>query len=351
MTRHIIGSFNVVFSGEHWRLPVLAAIILLSGFHLQAQPLLRNSLSTNNLSTNLVWNPSTYEFRLSGPSPSVTWWNTSGSANAKRFELTDTSGQLRFSTTTDNGGATTLLTSLATDGNLAPLSLSLSGTTNRLTVSSTNTLLLDGVPVVAGGAGVTNTTINVITINATTNIYNVGQGGKLNITTNFTIQTNASLTISNLARPSILMVGGDGNATNATLSGLTLSGTTLSASAGGDTTFSNIVTLTQTTTNVSQMDFSLVQGGGAFKLVLTGNAYMPAPANVATSPFSKAWLFIQQPSTGTCLITWSNIYAWSQGAAPILDTNNNSVSIIEFVGDLFTNGVVHGSATALSRRP
>jgi hypothetical protein len=206
------------------------------------------------------------------------------------------------------------------------------------------------------GSGTTNTVINSTTINSTTiNVVtqnvSVHKGAYYTVSNNITILTNATLSLSNLPTTSILMIGADGNATNATLSGLTLSGTTLTASGGGDTTGTNVVTLTQTGTNISQMDFSLVQNGGAFKLTLTNNAYMTTPANVATSPFRKAWLFVQQPSTGTCLVTWTNgQFCAPEGVALVNDTNAGSVTIYEMVSDPFTNGLVHLSMTPLSKR-
>lgn len=125
---------------------------------------------------------------------------------------------------------------------------------------------------------------------------------------------------------------------------------------GGDSTGTNIVTLTQTGTNLSVMDFSLVQNGGAFKVSLTNSGFVPTPTNIATSPFRKAWLFVQQPSTGTCLVTFTNgsfaHFASGTNAAdvPINDTNNGAVTIYEMVTDPFTNGLVHLSITPQSKR-
>lgn len=121
----------------------------------------------------------------------------------------------------------------------------------------------------------------------------------------------------------------------------------------GDTTGTNIVTLTQTGTNVSAMDFSLVQNGGLFKLSLTNNAFIPTPSNVATSPFRHCWLAVQQPSTGTCLVTWTNgSFSSPEANALINDTNNGAVVYYELVTDPFTNGLVQvWMSTKMQRLP
>lgn len=118
----------------------------------------------------------------------------------------------------------------------------------------------------------------------------------------------------------------------------------------GDTTATNIVTLTMAGTNVSSMNYALVSRGGVFKLVMTGNAYIGAPSGVANTAFTKAWLMVQQPSTGTCVLTFTNgFYAFSEGVLPIIDTNNGAVSVFEFVSDVFTNGLLHGSVSTPSK--
>jgi hypothetical protein len=123
-------------------------------------------------------------------------------------------------------------------------------------------------------------------------------------------------------------------------------GTTLlrnGVAISGETTATNIVTLTMTGTNVSAMDYSLVQRGGVFKLVLTGTAFIGAPSGVANTSFTKATLMVQQPSTGTCALTFTNgFYAFPEGVAPIIDTNNGAVTVFEFKSDVFTNGLLHG---------
>ena len=126
---------------------------------------------------------------------------------------------------------------------------------------------------------------------------------------------------------------------------------TIASSSSGDTTATNIVTLTQTGTNGSQLDFSLVARGGLFKISLTNNCYFSTPANVANTPFTKAYLAVLQPSTGTCLVTWTNgTFAWPEQVQPINDTNANAVVWYEFRSSPFSNNVVDGWMSLKSLR-
>lgn len=289
---------------------------------------------------------------------------------------------------------------VATDANTNAIALTV-GTGLSL---DTGTMTLSGVSTggVAYGLGSANTlpkwsATNALTFiaNGTGFLTNDGSGGfgfstniaqdvtinNLTITSNLTVNTitvqsnltvNNNLTVSNLytvngnhntlivtqamtlnsLKTNLLAVTSSGLVTNAKYgSGISWDTSTLTLSAvGTDTTATNIVTLTQTTTNVSQLDFSLVQNGGAFKLTLTGNGYVGAPANVGNTVFRKAWLLVQQPSTGTCLLQFTNgHYAWPEGVSPIIDTNNGAVSVFEFVTDVFTNGLIHGSMVPLSK--
>jgi len=141
------------------------------------------------------------------------------------------------------------------------------------------------------------------------------------------------------------------NITNTASVTWAVSGSNITATAsGGDTTATNVVTLTMTGTNVSAMDYDLVKRGGIFKLVMTGNAYIGAPQNVTTASKSEAWLQVMQPSTGTCVLTFTNLYCFSEGVMPVIDTNNSSVSVFQLVSDVFTNGLVHGSVSTPSKR-
>ena len=227
----------------------------------------------------------------------------------------------------------------------------------------------------SGGFGFTTNIAQDVTYNniTTTNLTVVNQLTVSNIiVTNITVQNN--LTTSNFftvsgnhntvivsnslsvqpVKTNLLATTSTGLVTNANYgTGIAWDPATLTISAtatGGDTTGTNIVTLTMTGTNVSAMDFSLVQRGGVFKLQLTGNGYVGAPSNVANTSVSQCWLMVQQPSTGTCVLTFTNLYCFSEGVMPIIDTNNSAVSVFQLVSDVFTNGLVHASVSTPSKR-
>ena len=140
------------------------------------------------------------------------------------------------------------------------------------------------------------------------------------------------------------------NGTNVTTPNFTNSSTVTLAIGGGsnitatavqDTSSTNIVTLTQTGTNVSQLNFALVARGGLFKLVLTGNAYIGNLANINNTDFKHCSLAVQQPNTGMCLVTFTNtLVAQPGGVALINDTNNGAVVWYEMRSNPFTNGIV-----------
>lgn len=215
--------------------------------------------------------------------------------------------------------------------------LSLSDRTNRLSILN-DQLLLDGVAISGGGEAAP-----VNNFYSTNNFFVSGKGNTLVVTQSVTLAglDVAVVTINgtNLA-PKLNFT----NSASATFAILGTSNVTITASGsgGGDSTGTNIVTLTQTGTNVSAMDFSLVQNGGVFKLSLTNNAHIPTPSNVGNTIFRKAWLIVQQPSTGTCFVTWTNgTFAGPDGQTLVNDTNNGAVVIYELVSDVFTNGLVH----------
>jgi hypothetical protein len=195
----------------------------------------------------------------------------------------------------------------------------------------------------AGGSGDVTNTYNTIIV---TNLY-VQNGGH-----NTMIITN-SLTIQPV-KTNLLATTATGLVTNANYgTGIAWDPVTRTISAtavSGDTTGTNIITLTQTGTNLdAQLNFASLQFGGAWKIVLTQSVYIGAPSGVATSPFRKAWLLVQQPSTGTCYVNFTNgWFAGSEGAHPVNDTNNGSVTIYEFITDPFSN-LVHVAMTAKSK--
>ncbi len=305
------------------RLLLLIALLLPLG--VLGQPILRNSLTTNTLDTNLVYYPTTRTLAIEG---------TPGSVGA--FQVLSNG---IISAKISGGTGVNLLQSL----NLATY-LSLSGQTNRLTISTTNTLLLDGQPIVTGNSALTNTVINATTINVTTQIFNTAKGAHVVVSNSFTIVTNATFALQNLPRPSVLIVPADGNVTNATLSGLTLSGTTLTATGGGVSTA--VTTLAYSgATNITGFDCST--NGSAFKLTLTNNAYIGGTNVVglqAATSYMTYTLQVQNNTTGLYTLTFDpTIFAWAEGVQPVKTTNASSADVYYFHTHLFTNSMLVGS--------
>jgi hypothetical protein len=213
--------------------------------------------------------------------------------------------------------------------------------TNQYTDNGT-TLTRNGVPV-GGGTSETNVQNNFYV----TNLF-VQNGAH-----NTMIITN-SLTLQPI-KTNLLATTSTGLVTNANYgTGIAWDPTTrtISATASGDTTATNIVTVTQTGTNASQLDFSLVARGGLFKITATNNLYFGVPANVNNTDFKHCWLAVQQPSTGTCLVTFTNgVFAQPQGSVLINDTNASAVVYYEMVSSPFTNGVVEVWMSQRSARP
>lgn len=206
---------------------------------------------------------------------------------------------------------------------------------------------------VAGGGSSTNpastiyvtnifsTNITVQTITAVTNQVTVMKGGHITISNSFTIVTNATMTFSNMPWPSVMIVGADGNLTNAVLSGITLSGNTLTASGGSASPWMPNATLTYSGgTNVT-IDGS---GGTNFFLPLTNTAFFVTPANVPASKSTNTifTIYFQQDSTGGRLVTWTNgSFKFPGGSLGVFqpDTNANAVSSVSFSMSPATNGI------------
>ena len=258
--------------------------------------------------------------------------------------------------------------------------ISLSGVTNRLSMVG-GVLLFDGSPVASVTqntimvSNIVVTNITVVTINNETNLFTVGKGGKLTVNTTFTLIP---------AGPSaILRTDSNTNVVAATIgAGLAFDGTTLSSTVSSGTTVSvnatNVTTpnfqdtatvtwaksgsnltatavasstptsfnaLTQTGTNASAMNFSGLANGSAFYLTVSNTLFMPTPSNIPATPFTF-YVYIQQPSTGTCFVTWTNVtFSWSEGAAPVSTTNGSAVDLFTFVNDPLTNTILHGVLT------
>lgn len=196
---------------------------------------------------------------------------------------------------------------------------------------------------VTGGS---STTIVVQTITVVTNNVQVMKGGHVTISNNITMVTNSTLTFSNMPWPSVMVVGANGDLTNASLSGLTLVGNTLTASGsgGGASVWVPNTALAYSGSNVT-IDGS---GGTNFFLNLTGTTFFATPANIPASKTTNTSfsVFFQQPSTGTCLVTWTNgSFKWPGGSLGAFqpDTNANAVSWVSFTMSPFTNGIFMGS--------
>jgi len=178
---------------------LLILLVLVFPIGVLSQTILRNSLTTNDLSTNLVWTPGGMRMRISGASPSYEFWNTSGGADLKRYGLVNSGGQLRFEWTDDSGGSSLLLGTFSSDGTFSPLTLTLSGQTNRLTMAG-GVLLYDGVPIVSTAGNPVNN------FWSTNNFFVSGKGNTLIVTQTLTL---------NYVKTNLLVTDASGNVTNA----------------------------------------------------------------------------------------------------------------------------------------
>ncbi len=262
---------------------LLLLLLLMLAVNALGQPIRRNSITTNVLGSSLFWDPS-----------------------IKFLTITDTSGG--FSVLSN--AITVVTISPIPGGNSLPALnldqyLQFKATTNRLTISSTNTLLLDNVPIVSGGATTTNTVINVTTINIETNIFTVGKGGSL--TLNTFVLTNY----------------------------IQFPWTTLSYASTSNIT----VNLTNS----------------MFKLTLTNNAYFGVPTGLpGTNLAQTIQIALLQDGTGTRTVTMTNA-AWlvagsgaSTNAVPTINTNANGVTILTFVTSPFSSTLLYGVPTAFT---
>jgi hypothetical protein len=262
-----------------------------------AQPYKANSLNTNVLGTNLVWTPAppslAVNLAIRGPLPSLSFWNSSGSVDKKRFEITDALDQLRFGWFSDNGGSSLLLGRFSSDGNFAPVSLSLSGQTNILSISTTNTLLLDGQPVVTSSTTTTNTIINATTINVESNVFNIAKGGHLTIT--------------------------------------------------------NYIQLPWTELSYSGSNVTVNLTNSMFKLTLTNDAFFVTPTGLPGTNISQAiQIHLVEDNTGGRIVTLTNS-SWvvsgsgtSTNAVPSITTNANAVTVLTFVTSPFSATKLYG---------
>jgi hypothetical protein len=117
---------------------LLLALLVIPFAALAQAPILRNSLDTNTLGTNLVWFPATLQLRLSGAAPSIGLYNISGGSALKSFDITDAFGQLRFGWNADNFGSALVLGYFDTQGSFTVVA------TNAAAVVSTPDMRVGG---------------------------------------------------------------------------------------------------------------------------------------------------------------------------------------------------------------
>jgi hypothetical protein len=344
----------------------LLALLLTLAVTGQAQSILRNSLDTNVLSTNLVWNPSTKRLRLSGATPSIELWNTSGTANFRRFLFNNASDQLRVEWSNDAGNSALLLSTWSSDGNFSAVSASLSGTTNRLTISN-NTLLMDGVAV--GGSTSTNYYSTIITTNMTVlnsltvsniSVTNITVQNNLIVSNLYTVNGNhntlivtQALTLGTL-KTNLLAVTATGLVTNANYgSGITWTPSTLTLSAsasGGASVWVPNTALTYSGGTNLTIDGS---GGTNFFVLLTNTAFFTTPANIPADKSTNMsfTVFFQQDSSGSRAVTWTNAsFKWPGASQFQPSTNASAVSWVSFIMSPFTNSIFMGDYGVLDSR-
>ncbi len=281
-----------------------------------------NSFDTNILGTNLVWNPATLRLRLAGATPSIELWNSSGTADFRRFIFDNAFDQLRVEWSDDAGGTSLLLATYSADGNFSPISLSLSGQTNRLTMAN-NQLLLDGSPII----GTSNAPVNNF---YATNFY-VQNGNHNNM-----IVSNSFKLIP--AGPSkILRTDSNTNVVAAVIgTGLAFDGTNLTttgSSSGASVWIPNTALTYSGGTNIT-MDAS---GGTNFTVAVTNTIFMADPTNPpgSTSTNTSWTMTFKMDGTGGYAVTWTNKFKGIQ-FQPL--TNANAVSMVTITTSSFTNG-------------
>jgi hypothetical protein len=181
-----------------------------------------------------------------------------------------------------------------------------------------------------------NTTNTVFQTNSVT----VLKGGHVTVTNNITILTNGTFTLQNLPLPSVLIVGTNGNVTNATLSGLTLGndGTLTATGGGGASTWIPVTTLAFSTTNVTIP----LNGGTNFVVTLTNGStgYFTssgAPASASTN--TTFTLTVIQDATGTRAMNWdTNVFKFMGGVVPVCTTNASAEDVFTITSSGKTAG-------------
>lgn len=193
-----------------------------------------------------------------------------------------------------------------------------------------------------GGSGDVTNVYNTTII--TNSFFVSGKGNTLVITQQLTLQA---------IKTNLLSTDASGNVTT-TKFGANISWDpatqTISASGGGGTSPSYNL-LTQSGTNAGTIDFSGIGNHSVWYITASNNLFFGTPSNIPTNPFTF-YVFVRQPSTGTCFVTWTNgTYGFSGGSTngPISDTNGNHMDIWTFIVSPFTNSQIMGVLTPDTR--
>jgi len=200
-----------------------------------------------------------------------------------------------------------------------PGPLSISGRTNKLSVSAGGALLLDGVSISSGDT--TNTYNTIIS----TNVNIVNNLTVSNITvTNVTVQNN--LTVSN-----IFTVNGKNNTLIVT-----------------QYVRMPWTTLTMSGSNVSSIDFN---AASMFKLNLTNNGFFVAPSNLpGTNDAQTIQVHVQNAGGFSLTLTNSSWVMAGSGtstnAVVALNTNANAVTVLTFATSPFSATKAYGVVAA-----
>lgn len=257
---------------------LLSILLLCWSFEAWTQPIQRNAATTNSEPKlpNVLPTDTSPLFPLSVLNPD-------GSGADRRFQHTP--------------GFFLTGTNMTTPG-----SLSLNGRSNLISITATNTLNFDGVPVATGSPTTTNTvinstTVNSTTINSSTVNYHLAKGSQLILTNDLLFAWNV----------------------------LTMSG-------------SNVSTISLT-------------NGLMHKLTLTNNAFINAPTDFPGTNFGRTFqIHVAQDGTGgrTLMLTnssWRLTPNGSTNQVAALTTNANAITVLTFTTSPFSSSLLYGVVT------
>lgn len=93
-------------------------------------------------------------------------------------------------------------------------------------------------------------------------------------------------------------------------------------------------------TNVSGFDWN---AGSEFILFVTNTTFFPAPSNVPnTNVWQSVTVHLINDGTGGYGITFTNLFKWINGIAPVITTNANAYDVLTFMPAARTNGNIIG---------